>query len=111
MNLADRYLLCLVLPVRWNSCLILASLNLILWSCQSPPPHVAPTAALIGLPVNDVIREPLDPTFDPVTMDEWGAEVYERFGAGTVIVGCHGSYAVKGDWLVYPILLDRKSVV
>ena len=83
---------------------------LLLLGCQGPSKAVREGFAISGYvttqPAVDLILEPLDPSFDDDTMNEWGAEAIQRFGGHTVVVGCHGWYAVNGDWLVMPKLLN-----
>jgi len=71
-----------------------------MWSCQSTTPS---TKEIAGA---DIIEEELAPGFTDAIMGEWGVECAERFGSGVVVVGCHGWYAVNGDWLVCPVLLN-----
>jgi hypothetical protein len=86
----------------WKLCGILLSLDIILWSCAANTPN-DPKATMQSV---DIVAEELAPGFTDDIMTEWGIEAVQRFGPGVVVVGCHGSYAVDGIWLVYPTLLN-----
>jgi hypothetical protein len=91
--------------MSWRFCFLLAALDLCLWACTSTP---IPHAGFIGPTIQpaDIILESYSPSFDDIAMMAWGTEAVERFGPGVVIVGAHGWYAVKGDWLVFPTTLN-----
>ena len=71
-----------------------------------PPPPEVPVTHPSATTRPSVIEDVWEPTWPAEEVDDWGWLIQHRFGANAVAVYCHGFYAVNGDWLVFPVLLN-----